>query len=243
MRVRVVTRWPRDEHAEHVRWKRYRQTGIEAGPSTYLRVLALSRGKILLVGTIHGVGGDSNWSALKSLADGTLDMQFGTTRRTDVSRAFGNGNRCYDATVDIDGSILFAGRADVDMWADGTGLDRPLPMETSWRTFAGAPALPVRGRRSRAGDRTMDAVIIIVDPFAAIGRVGTVVLWHGFPGPHGWWSTGGEVPVPGGIGLAPITPNPAGLAVAIRFRADGNRPVTVFVHDLGGIRTGSLADR
>lgn len=108
------------------------------------------------------------------------------------------------------------------------------PMDLRRSTFAGA---------GRAGDRTMDAVTIVGDHIAAISRAGAVDLWHGFLGPLGLPAAGGVATIPGGVVLAPISPNPAGSGVSIRFRVDEGEPVTISVYDLGGRRVRRFADQ
>lgn len=87
------------------------QTGVEAVMWVNPRVLVLPDGKILLVGTTPRAGGgeNSNWTALRFLADGTPDDSFGINGRTDVS--FYTRDRCYDAAIDGDGRILLAGES------------------------------------------------------------------------------------------------------------------------------------
>lgn len=87
------------------------QTGIETSFNTDLRLLALPGGKMLLVGTTPGAGGNTNWTALRFHPDGTLDSTFGIDGRTDISFGTTGFNNPYDATIDAYGRILIAGRA------------------------------------------------------------------------------------------------------------------------------------
>ncbi len=114
------------------------------------------------------------------------------------------------------------------MLASGLAAPRAaLSLELRRSAFVGA---------GRAADRTMDAITVVGDPVSAVSRTGAIDLWHGFLGPLGLMSGSGIEAAPEGIGIEPITPNPASSKVAIRFRVDGDRPVTVSVYDLRGRR-------
>jgi len=94
----------------------------------------------------------------------------------------------------------------------------------------------------RAGDRVVNAVLVIGDPVVAVSRAGPRALWHGFLGPLGLSSAGVAWLQPGLPALAPIVPNPASSGATIRFRAEGARPVAISVYDLAGRRVRRLVD-
>lgn len=212
------------------------QTGIEAAFNTVLRVLVLSNGKILLVGTTPGVGGDHSWTVLRFLSDGTPDSLFGTNGRTDVPFRSGQSNHCYDATVDVDGRILLVGRAEVDVWGDGTGLARLLPDGGLDSTFSGDGMFAVR-LPGMAGTHYFTRVLVLPD-----GRILTAGFDFGSNGGDfflaRFWPfdpAGVDVSdaLPGRLSIH-ASPNPSHAGMTIRLQVPREQVVSVGIFDVAG---------
>lgn len=212
------------------------QTGIEAVFNTVLRVLVLSNGKILLVGTTPGAGGGHQWTALRFLSDGTPDSLFGTSGRTDVPFRSGQSNECYDATVDADGRILLAGRAEVDVYGDGTGLARLLPDGSLDSTFSDDGMFAVR-LPGMAGTHYFTRVLILPD-----GKLLTAGLDFGSNGGDfflaRFWPSdpagvdAGEV-LPARLSVY-ASPNPSHAGMTIRLQLPREQVVSVGIFDVAG---------
>lgn len=209
------------------------QTGIEATSNRVRRVLVLSGGEILLVGTTPRPGGNTNWTALRFHSDGTPDSAFGTNGRADIAFGTTGFNVPYDVAIDAEGRILLAGRASSPLEA---ALARLLPDGRLDPTFSddGKFAVNLNGY---AGSHYLTRVQILPD-----GRI----LAAGFDFAHGsgdFFLARFTAPYVSGVdtedlSLTPLSvdayPNPSSGGAVVRFRLAREQAVTVEIFDVAG---------